>query len=39
MAEAKSLADLLRIRAANAAAIDRVNDHLGCALGYKTSHG
>jgi hypothetical protein len=39
MAEAKSLEDLLRIRAANAAAIDRVNDHLGCALGYKTSNG
>ena len=36
MPKATSLGDLLRIRAANAALIDQVNDNLGCALGFKT---
>ncbi len=36
MPKATSLGDLLRIRAANAALIDRINDNLGCALGFKT---
>ncbi len=39
MAEATSLANLLRIRDANAAAIDRINGHLGSALGFKTKKG
>ncbi len=36
MRQASSIADLLRIRAANAALIERVNGHLGTALGFKT---
>ena len=39
MAEATSLSNLLRIRDANAAAIDRINGHLGSALGFKTKKG
>jgi hypothetical protein len=39
MAKARSLADLLRIRAANAKLLDRVDGHLGTALGFKTVKG
>ncbi len=36
MKKAKSLGDLLRIRAANAESIDRINENLGSAVGFKT---
>lgn len=36
MPKAKSLRDLLRIRAANADAIDQLNGNLGSAVGFKT---
>lgn len=39
MAKASSLADLLRIRAANAERLEAFNENLGTALGYKTVRG
>ncbi len=38
MGEAKSLGELLRIRAANADVIERINGHLGPSLGFKTTN-